>query len=247
MKNWRYKLLFVGLMIGIFSLPAFAHSTQVKIESSFYPFDITTYLYTPSGNGPFPAVIVLHTIAGMKRHVFEFAAGLSRKGYVTLAVDYFSGNDQYPIGKLGFDKHIVDAYHYLATLPIVDAGRIGMVGFSLGSRKALAFAMNHKRQIKGIVNYDIDKLAFNDAGHPEYPPILFLHGELDQETDPEVIKLFCEAQKRIHKVCQFRIYRDVKHAFDDRTNSATYESFATADEFKRALTFLDKYVKGKSK
>ena len=244
MTRSKYRrLLFVLLIISFFIL-ACAPSTRIK--SSAYDVDITTYLYKPSGDGRFPAVIFLHTIAGMQPHVLDFATALSRKGYVTLAVDYFSGRGKLPPNRLGYSQHIQDAYDYLKTLPIVDPERIGMVGISLGPRKALEFAGYSNRPIRGIVSYYVGRLYLVRPGLHEYPPLLFLHGELDQETDPEMVRSFCAEQERIQKVCEFHIYKGVRHAFTHQSRYGGYDAHTTADAFKRAVTFLDKYVKNRS-
>ena len=241
MTNAKYSLLIVVLLIVAFFIPACVQS--IRIKSSVYDVDITSHLYKPSGKGPVPAVIVLHTIAGMQPHVLDFASDLSRKGYVTIAVDYFSGRGKLPPNRLGFSQHVEDAYDYLKTLPMVDPDRIGMVGFSLGPRKALEFAANSNKQIQGIVSYYVGRLYLVPSGRSEYPPILFLHGERDQESDPEQIRAFCAAQERLQKICEYHIYKDVYHAFTHRSRYDGYDPRTAADAFKRAVIFLDKYVK----
>src|SRR5437016_9924225 len=44
-------------------------------------------LYTPTGQGPFPAIIVIHEWWGLNDWVKEQASKLSDQGYVALAVD----------------------------------------------------------------------------------------------------------------------------------------------------------------
>lgn len=241
MTSRKYTLFLVGLLIGAFSL--LACTPSIRIKSSVYDVDITARLYKPPGEGPFPAVIVLHTIAGMQPHVTQFASALSREGYVTMAVDYFSGRWKLPYNKLGYPQHIQDAYDYLKTLPMIDPDRIGMVGFSLGPRKALEFARDSNRPIQGIVSYYVGRLYLVSPGLQEYPPILFLHGELDQETAPEMILSFCAEQERLQKVCEFHIYKGVRHAFTHESHYNGYSPQTAADAFKRTVTFLDKYVK----
>ena len=216
MKSLWSKSRISGLLF-IILIPFFVMgcANVLHIKSTSYDGDIFTYMYTPSGTGPFPAVIVLHTIGGMRPHVQEFASALSSKGYITLAVNYFSGRGKLAYDKLDYDQHIVDAYDHLITLPMVDPERIGMVGFSLGPRKALKFAYSYpKKKIRGIVSYYVGRLHLEPAGLPDYPPILFLHGEKDQESDPEEIRLFCVAQNKRQQVCEFHIYQGVRHAFD---------------------------------
>lgn len=48
------------------------------------------YLATPSGQGPFPAVLVMHEAFGLNDLVRGHADRMARAGYLTLAVDLFS-------------------------------------------------------------------------------------------------------------------------------------------------------------
>src|SRR5262249_13184581 len=48
-------------------------------------------LYTPSGKGPFPAIIVVHEWWGLNDWVKEQASRLADQGYVALAVDLYRG------------------------------------------------------------------------------------------------------------------------------------------------------------
>src|SRR6185295_7601682 len=48
-------------------------------------------LYRPAGQGPFPAVILLHGCAGVRRKDTQWAEALRQEGYVALVVDSLSG------------------------------------------------------------------------------------------------------------------------------------------------------------
>ena len=67
MKHWEFKLFLLGLMIGLLSLQA----SGLGMDK-------------PSGKGPFPAVIVLHSGRGLLPYHLDFAATLRRKGYITV-------------------------------------------------------------------------------------------------------------------------------------------------------------------
>ena len=91
---------------------------SIALKSSRYDgIDINSYMFTPESDGRYPAVILLHTIGGMKSHVTDFAKKLSEQGYVTLAVDYFSGRGSLEYDKTGYDQHIRDAYNWLKKHP----------------------------------------------------------------------------------------------------------------------------------
>jgi len=105
----------------------------------------TTYgqLAKPEGNGPFPAVVLMHTCGGVGRHVRTYWPNeLTANGYVTLMVDSFGSRGLGPCPNALLRRGIVQfkdlsqdafgALDYLASLPFVDKNRIAVVGYSLG-------------------------------------------------------------------------------------------------------------------
>ena len=195
----------------------------------------------PSGQGPFPAVIVFHTSGGLRDHEKIYARNLSRQGYVALTVDYFGGTG----------TNTTDGYEYLIALPNVDPDKIGLVGFSRGGRAALWFAsrlslMDSEHQISGVVNYYIGNAIVPWVKGTKHPPILFLHGEEDETVQPIEITNYCEIQRENGTICDYHIYKGIGHAFTHQTKYNTYDSSTTKDAWKRALAFLDKHVKRES-
>ena len=52
---------------------------------------VQAVLYTPSGKGPFPAIIVIHEWWGLNDWVKDQAAKLAGEGYEALAIDLYRG------------------------------------------------------------------------------------------------------------------------------------------------------------
>src|SRR5579862_2134265 len=83
MKN--YLLLALTL---VFSLAAFAADGKpVSYKSG--EETVQAVLYTPAGNGPFPALVVVHEWWGLNDWVKEQASKLADQGYETLAIDLY--------------------------------------------------------------------------------------------------------------------------------------------------------------
>lgn len=98
------------------------------------------------------------------------------------------------------------------------------------------------------MSYYLAHLRYITFGVPQYPPFLFLHGELDDEVPPPWIKSFCTVEKEMGEVCEIKIYPGVHHVFTHHTRRYGPPSpSATADGWERAIAFLDKYVGGRSK
>ena len=192
----------------------------------------------PSGQGPFPAVIVLHSSGGLSDHERNYAQELSGQGYVATAVNLSSGGG----------TNLTDAYEYLVARPDVDPERIGLVGFSSGATAALWLAsrlslMQSDYQISGVVSYYIGHSIVPWIKPLRHPPTLFLHGDQDGHVEPIEIINYCQDRKENNTVCEYQIYEGVKHAFTHRSRYKGYDKEVAAAAWIRALAFLDMYVK----
>ena len=153
-------------------------------------------LFRPEGEGPFPAVVLLHGAGGIWDWNDLWAERLRGWGYVVLDVDSLSSRGLYPhntgVGKtdLGLTRRLVGAYPraldalgaaaYLAEQPYVQGGAIAVFGMSQGGQAVMqALAVENPRndgQFKaGVALYPAcDQISGVTA------PALVLIGEADQ-------------------------------------------------------------------
>ena len=108
-------------------------------------------LYLPPGDGPFPAVLVMHGCGGINDSHRSWAGRLVGWGYAAVIVDSFGPRNQrricdsldlIPVDVRGVDAH--NAAIYLRTLPNIQADRIGIVGFSHGGGSTLWAAIDER-------------------------------------------------------------------------------------------------------
>jgi dienelactone hydrolase len=119
---------------------------RLRIYYLAYPVDwngktimIGARLQLPfSTNGKIPTVVILHGTAGLSYSGVYYAVALNRAGIATLEIDQWGGRGL-PGGASSRPKGLGDnlgdvagAYHLLAERPEIDAGRIGLMGSSMG-------------------------------------------------------------------------------------------------------------------
>jgi dienelactone hydrolase len=145
----RIAIAIAGLTIGQ-AKPLFAAALEI-------PFTLSK----PAGDGPFPAVVILHDCSGLgprsSAAPWRWSTRLVAKGYVTIWPDSFSSRG-YPNGicmvgsrrSVSYRKRASDAYaalSYLRSLPYVDAHRIAVMGGSHGGSSTLATIVDRGNQI----------------------------------------------------------------------------------------------------
>jgi hypothetical protein len=159
-----------------FSLPSLAHAATVaeganvvgsqKIAFNNGAIAMAGNLYLPpdyDSSRTYPAIVVAHPWGGVKEQTSGlYAQQLARKGFVTLAFDAShygeSGGEprdlEDPADRV---QDIRSAVGYLASLPQVDAARIGTLGVCAGGGYTLHEAQTDPRvkAVAGVVAYDI--------------------------------------------------------------------------------------------
>jgi dienelactone hydrolase len=183
---------------------------------------IQGYLTKPKGEGPFPAVVLLHSCLGLPSNRRAIESALAASGYVALFVDNFSTRGLKETCAVDFPQALPDAYGalaYLSRLPYVDPKRIGAVGFSQGADTALRIASSRFASAFAIP----DKLRFRAAA-AFYPPCSNVEGErlaiptliLVGAADGVTPAADCERLAR-NDTGEVRlvVYPDVAHCFDD--------------------------------
>ena len=203
--------------------------------------------FAPKEPGKHPAILILHGAGGMNvggPEFREFARELARRGYVARIVHYFDGTgiksaDASAIAR-NFSSWMLtvgDAITELARSEDVDPGRIGLLGFSLGSYLALSTAGRDPR-VAAVVEYFGGLPSPFDWNLKRFPPTLILHGDADPVVPVS------EARKLE------RLLSDGKFPFEIRIYPGQGHRFTgehDVDAYRRALAFLDKHVKGAPK
>jgi len=181
------------------------------------------YIVTPEGEGPWPAVILIHEWNGLVDRVRQVADALADEGYVALAADLYSGrtgasrdeNVALMQEVEGDPERIISnlnaAVDYLRSRPDV-TGKVGAMGWCFGGGVALSFALGGENHDGTAIFYgrlieDPEVLA--SIHHPVYGTF----AALDSSIPPADVNRFAEALREAGVENDIHIYDDVNHGF----------------------------------
>ncbi|MGD0987532.1 MAG: dienelactone hydrolase family protein [Candidatus Sulfotelmatobacter sp.] len=241
MKKIHLLLLVTLFVSGCFAADGKAVSYKSGDDT------VQAILYTPAGNGPFPALIVIHEYWGLNDWVKDQASKLADQGYEALAIDLYRGKVAttpdmahelmrgVPEDRAKRDLHA--AFLFLESRSNVKKERIGAIGWCMGGGYSLDVALDEPTLAADVINYG--HLATDPAAIDKVnAPILGLFGGLDRGITPDDVHQFEAAMKKAGKKINIKIYDDAGHAFENPNNKDGYRPADAADAWKRTVAFL---------
>ncbi len=204
---------------------------------------IAVETFQTPGSGPRPAVLMLHGADGLgyNTQYREGARSVAAAGYQVHLVHYLdrTGERRASFATLfqnfmPWMNTVQDALGFAATYPGVDAGRIGIVGISLGAALGLAVSSTDKR-VKTLVTYFGPLPEGAIATTSRLPPTLVLHGSADHivpVANAYAVEALLRQQNVPHEV---KVYPGQGHGF---------RGAAEKDATQRALAFLRRHLVG---
>jgi carboxymethylenebutenolidase len=236
------------LILALVALASIAFAADSKTVS-YKSGDETVQgvLYTPSGNGPFPAIIVVHEWWGLNDWVKEQAAKLAGEGYAALAIDLYRGK----VAKTSDEAHEImrgvpedrtkrdlhAAFAFLASQSNVKKDRIGAIGWCMGGGYSLDVALQEPALAADVINYghlatDLEALKKINAS------LLGIFGAQDRGIPVADVRKFGEILDSMGKKIEIKIYDDAGHGFQNPNNKDGYRAADAADAWKRITDFL---------
>jgi carboxymethylenebutenolidase len=245
------KLVLVVTLLFAFAGSSFAgEGKPVSYKSG--DETVNGILYTPQGNGPFPALVVIHEWWGLNDWVKEEASKLADQGYVALAIDLYRGkvaaspDEAHQIMRGVPDdrasRDLLAASAYLRSLKNVDPARVGAIGWCMGGGYALNLAIADPKLKAAVINYG--HLASDDATLSKInAAILGIFGGQDKGIPVLDVNVFASHLKAQGKTVEIHIFPDAGHAFENPNNKQGYRADDAAEAWKLTVAFLEKYLK----
>lgn len=216
--------------------------------------DTRGYLAVPEGEGPFPALVIIHEWNGLVDRVRQVADDFAAEGYVTLAADLYSGRtgaspednialmNEATADMTAVVANLDAAVAFLRARPDV-TGRVGAMGWCFGGGIALSFGLdgaNHEATAIFYGRLVDDPQLLSGMDHEVYGTF----ARLDPGPSPEQVERFEAALRSAGIENDLHVYDDVGHGFwlridqDPETRSAP-----GLDAWERLKAYLDRNLR----
>lgn len=243
----RHRAILVCATALWAGLPGVAHAAAPGAESAARPaperieiaaegLKLKAFLYRPEGNGPFPAVVALHTCDGLAgrrtnlaRRYRDWGERFVAAGYVAVFPDSFGprgmGSQCIPGRRTlrsGRDR-VVDAdaaRHWLQQQSYVAADRVSLIGWANGGVAALwtirqrAARKDDKPDFRAAIAFYPGCRRLRDTAWSARMPTLILVGAKDEWASASACQQMVAGARGRSARAAIQIYPNAYHDFD---------------------------------
>ncbi len=217
----------------------------------------------PKGDGPFPAVIALHTSGGFKtvKHLIQRYVD---DGFAVYAPDFFIRHDLGPKNRMetfstyreAIEGELDEIVEMVKNDPKVQKQNVFAVGFSNGGFWATYLAGKNRVRAAashyGVWKANFGKLDWEKQPYPKdyvtklSNPILALHGADDKTQKLKFAEDAWRKIKRVNSSFETHVYAGADHAWDRQGHKKyVYNAEVDQDSHKRTVAFFRKFMNKK--
>jgi carboxymethylenebutenolidase len=229
-------------------MPQF-QSSMVSVPRANGKGSMESLLVQPTGEGPFPGLIVIHEIFGLNDNIRGIASQFAEQGYTALAVDLFSNRSRAlcmvqliqgvlfrPLNN-SMLSDLQSAFTFLKNQPGVDPNRIGVVGFCMGGGYALQLAVTAQGMKVASVFYGAAPKPLEAFARS--CPIVGSYPEKDYTVQgARQLDAVLEKHDIPHEI---KFYENTQHSFFNQQRTP-FEVEAAKDAWQRMLSFFHEYL-----
>lgn len=214
--------------------------------------EIDGYLARPRAAGKRPAVLVIAGNRITEEYIQNTCVALAVAGYVGLAPNVYHTvpDSAQTVAEMNralegrpeedFGRDIRAGALYLQGHEAVKPGRLGILGFCVGGRRALLYA-DHDPDVKAVLPFYPGKMEAREMTHIK-APVQIHSGTADRSVPVSDIREVERALKAQGTPVKVYLYEGVDHGFLAYTRP-TYRADAAVLAWKRAVTFLHRHLK----
>ena len=228
---------------------------ELDVDGSKMRMDVSI----PDGSGPFPAMVVIQHQGGVDEFTRSMTKRLAASGYFAAAPDLYhrDGPDctddivtrRTRLRDRGIINDIGAAAGFLQSQSMVDAARLGIIGFCMGGRVVYLMAAASQAFRAAVAYYPGNTFRAWGRDLPSpfdrtaeiSCPVLGHFGAEDKNPSPEDMQKLDSELAKFNKPHEFFSYPNAAHAFMDRTKES-YRQHADDASWPRTLAFLDRHL-----
>lgn len=214
--------------------------------------DVRAYVASPPGEGPFPAVIMIHEFFGLNESIVGKAQGLAEEGFLVVAPDTFRGSTTAWIPRAIYqvittqpeqvNQDLDSVYAWIESQPQADAQRVAVAGFCYGGRASLNYSLHNPGLAATVIFYgspETDPQALRALPGP----VLGIFGGADTSIPLDSVRSFEAALNQAGIPNEISIYEGQPHAFVTDIESIRAGG-VQAEAWAQMVDFLNRNLKG---
>lgn len=212
--------------------------------------EVAAYLARPAGEGPHPAVIMIHEFWGLREDIIGKADALTEEGYLVLAPDTFRGRSTAWLptaiyqtmtqSQESVNTDLEAAFSWLQAHAEVDAARVAVIGFCYGGRMALRYSLVNS-EVAAVGNF-YGETETNPERLRRLPgPLLGIFGAEDHMIPVEDVRAFEAALAAAGVTYEITVYDGVGHAFIEAADPRLAGG-AQEEAWAQIVQFLARYL-----